>query len=340
MHPLLHSWRASLAYCAAWIPLGGILVLVTAVSGNIRRTEAAAILIGPLILLALLCLLPFYICSSLPLRSTAAWRVAIKQTAAALIVSSAVVLAARFFAAAAPLASERFAASVPVLATLALMIYLLSVAMHYAVLEVETSRRAELLTREAELRALKSQVNPHFLFNSLNSISALTSVDPERARQMCVFLGDFLRASLRLGERVTVPFGEELSLMNMYLAVEHVRFGGRLRVAQAVDPDCEACEIPALLVQPLVENAVKHGIAMLSEGGEISLSARREHDCLLFTISNPFDPEAPSDRKNGIGLRNVRDRLETRYGAAAQMKVEVEPQAYRVTLILPVEARR
>src|SRR5277367_3860698 len=163
MHPLLHSWRASLAYCAAWIPLGGILVLVTAVSGNIRRTEAAAILIGPLILLALLCLLPFYICSSLPLRSTPAWQVAIKQTAAALIVSSAVVLAARFFAAAAPLASERFAASVPVLATLALMIYLLSVAMHYAVLEVETSRRAELLTREAELRALKSQVNPHFL---------------------------------------------------------------------------------------------------------------------------------------------------------------------------------
>ena len=101
---------------------------------------------------------------------------------------------------------------------------------------------------------------------------------------MCVGLADFLRASLRLGERDTVPFGEEMALTDMYLGVEQARFGDRLRIARDIDPECHGCEIPALLIQPLVENAVKHGIAMMAEGGEIGITGHRVQDRLLFQV--------------------------------------------------------
>jgi LytS/YehU family sensor histidine kinase len=157
---------------------------------------------------------------------------------------------------------------------------------------------------------------------------------------MCVRLADFLRTSLRLGERVTVSFAEEMALMKMYLDVEQVRFGGRLRLKQEIDPACADCDVPALLIQPLVENAVKHGIAMMAEGGEIVLCGQREQDWLHFSITNPYDPEAPSTGRNGLGLRNIRDRLESRYGGSARMDIKVEERLYSVALTLPARALR
>jgi LytS/YehU family sensor histidine kinase len=216
-----------------------------------------------------------------------------------------------------------------------IMVYLLAIALHYVIIEARTSRKSELLAREAQLKALKAQVNPHFLFNSLNSISALTTIDATRARTMCIRLADFLRISLRLGERESVPFREEMELTRMYLDVEQVRFGSRLGLTEDVDPACADCQIPALLIQPLVENAVKHGIALLEEGGAISMTGRREGDTIRFTIENPFDPDAPATR-SGIGLANVRQRLEARYGNAARMEIQTEARLYRVILTLPM----
>jgi LytS/YehU family sensor histidine kinase len=259
---------------------------------------------------------------------------------AAVVVAGGVLLVARvaaaFFSGMAPGLDQRFRLAAPVLTAMVTMIYLLSIAMHYVVIEAQTSRRSELLAREAQLKALKAQVNPHFLFNSLNSISALTAIDAARARSMCIRLADFLRVSLRLGERGSIPFSEELELTRMYLEVEQVRFGGKLRLAEDIDPACSNCELPALLIQPLVENAVKHGIALLEQGGEISMQGRRDRDWLRFTIENPFDPDAPASR-SGIGLENVRQRLEARYGNAARMEIQVEARMYRVTLTLPAK---
>jgi LytS/YehU family sensor histidine kinase len=121
----------------------------------------------------------------------------------------------------------------------------------------------------------------------------------------------------------------------MYLSVEQARFGNRLRLIRDIDPACEECEIPALLIQPLVENAVKHGIAMMAEGGEIVISGRREQDRLRFSVSNPFDPEAPVQARNGIGLRNVRARLEARYGTEARLQIDATECKYQVTLTFP-----
>ena len=154
---------------------------------------------------------------------------------------------------------------------------------------------------------------------------------------MCIRLSDFLRLSLRLGEGGDIPFGEELALARIYLDVEQVRFGDRLRVFQDIDPDCADCEVPPLLVQPLVENAIKHGIATMVDGGEISMKAHRSRGAMRFVIENPFDPEAPAARKSGIGLANVRNRLRTRYGNDARLDVQVEPNVYRVVLSLPVQ---
>jgi LytS/YehU family sensor histidine kinase len=229
----------------------------------------------------------------------------------------------------------RFRPALPVLGGMVVLVYLLAIALYYALFAVQSSREAEILARESELKALKAQINPHFLFNSLHSISALTAVDAARARDMCIRLSDFLRSSLRLGERITIPFHEELALARNYLDVEQVRFGDRLRVVQDIDEGCGDCEVPPLLVQPLVENAIKHGIATLVDGGEISLRGRRSAERMRFVIENEFDPEAPSTRKSGIGLANVRNRLAARYGNDARMDVEVVGTRYSVVLSLP-----
>lgn len=339
MHPLLRHWRQSLLYLSAWLEFGVILGVVAAVMGHVPRLEGIALAVPVMFLLALFCLTPYFVCRSVPLRSVAWKRLLQYHLAGTVIASAVVMLAGRLEAGALssvwPGLDSLFAKASPILTVFVALTYLLSIALHYAFQEIESSRRAEVLAREAQLRALKAQINPHFLFNSLNSISALTHIDPARAREMCIGLADFLRASLRLGERDTVPFGEELALTNMYLGVEQARFGKRLRLVRDIDPACDTCEVPALLIQPLVENAVKHGIAMMAEGGEILLSGHRDRDLIQFSVSNPFDPDAPAQVPNGIGLRNVRERLAARYGGAAKMQIEATESNYQVTLTFP-----
>ena len=339
MHPLFKHWRRFLLYLAAWIELGFILGLVAPASGNVGRLEAIAIMVPMMLLLGFVCLAPYYVCRSIPLRAVA-WRSLLQHHLVGTVLAAAgVILVGKLLASALssvwPGLDQLFAHATPVLTVFVALTFMLSTALHYAYLEIESSRRAESLAREAQLKALKAQINPHFLFNSLNSISALTSLDPARAREMCIGLADFLRASLRLGERDTVPFSEELALTNMYLGVEQARFGKRLRLVRDIDPACNTCEIPALLIQPLVENAVKHGIAMMAEGGEILISGRCDRDQVRFSVANPFDPEAPVQDRNGIGLRNVRARLEARYGSAAKMQIDATERHYQVTLTFP-----
>ncbi len=338
MHPILQSWRRLAIWIGAWIPLGIVLIAVTRLSTRLSFAESCAVMLPSTVVLAVASLSPFYMCRALPLRSVSPVKIVGQHLSAAIVLSGIVVLVGRLSASLLSL-DRSFGATVPVLAVIVLMIFLVSVALHYAALEFEAARRSEVLVRDAQLRALKSQVNPHFLFNSLNSISALTAIDAGEARQMCIRLADFLRTSLRLGERVVIPFAEEMELTRMYLDVEQVRFGSKLRLKQDMDDDCADCDVPALLIQPLVENAVKHGIAMMSEGGEISMSARRERDLLLFTITNPYDPDAPSPGRNGLGLRNIRERLDARYGGAARMDIQVEERRYTVALTIPARTR-
>jgi LytS/YehU family sensor histidine kinase len=240
---------------------------------------------------------------------------------------------------------RRFASQGYILFGAGYLLYSLSVASHYVILSLQASQEAEARTletsiqaRDAELKALKAQINPHFLFNSLNSISALTSIDPSRARDMCVLLGDFLRLTLGLGEKTSVRLSEELDLLQKYMAIEVVRFGARLKVHEEIQEDCKACLLPPLLLQPLVENAVKHGIASLPEGGDVRLSAQRHNGRLSILVENSWDPEAPPRRSGGRGLKNVQLRLEARYGKDASLRINTEGELFQVSLNLPAES--
>lgn len=326
-------------YMAAWIPLGAMLTLMLCVAGRLPVAQSISVMAPVTLLLAGVCLAPWYSCRSLPLRSTPKEKLFINHVVAAMCATAIVMIFARAlvaaFSGAFPGLRQKYASAVPVLAAMVDMIYLLAIALYYVILAIESSRQAELLSREAELKAIKAQVNPHFLFNSLNSISALTTIDPSKAREMCIRLSDFLRASLRLGERASIPFSEELALTRSYLDVEQVRFGQRLRVSQRFDPVCEDFEVPPLLVQPLVENAIKHGIATLTDGGEIAMTGERVQDNIQVTIENPFDPDAPAARRNGFGLASVRNRMYARYGPAARLDVKVHQNQFQVILSLP-----
>jgi len=227
-----------------------------------------------------------------------------------------------------------FAAGIP--------FYLLSAVAHYLFLAFEASHAAErrvletqVGAREAELRALRAQLNPHFLFNSLNSINALVGSDPEGARRMCEGLGDFLRRTLALGARDEVTLGEEMALVERYLGIEQVRFGERLRVERAVEPEAAACRVPPLLLQPLVENAIKHGIQDCVAGGVIRIEARRAGGALHVAVENPVDPDAPVRRGEGVGLENVRRRLEVFGARESQLSASRQGDVFRVLLTLP-----
>ena len=344
MHPIFNSRNSFLSYLAAWVPLGFMLGYMLSVSGRLAWAESASITVPIGVVLIFVCLTPWYSCRWLPLRSTSAGKLITQHLIAAMCLSAIILVFAHLLAVGLshvfPRLREQFRSASPVLATMVVLVYSLSIALHYVLLAVESSRRAELLSREAELKALKAQVNPHFLFNSLNSISALTTVDAARAREMCIRLSEFLRNSLRLGERVSIPFGEELALTKTYLDVERVRFGDRLRVSQDFDSACADCEVPPLLVQPLIENAIKHGIATLVEGGDVSMTGRRSREGVRIVIENPFDPDAPETRKSGFGLISVRNRLHARFGNAARLEIQVDHNRYRVVLSLPCEDQK
>jgi sensor histidine kinase YesM len=193
--------------------------------------------------------------------------------------------------------------------------------------------RFRLMTsvKEAELRALKSQVNPHFIFNSLNSLRALVDEDPARARKAVTQLANLLRYSLQSGQLETVPLEDELDVVNDYLALEQVRHEERLRLRLDIAPDALQLRIPPMLLQTLVENAVKYGISPRPEGGEIEIVARNSGGALRIRVSNPGQIDANGREKStGVGLRNAAERLRLIFGERATLVLRSDRQPSQV----------
>ena len=336
MHPILISRTRLAFYLLAWVPLGAAGALLLAGPGRLPWTQGALTAGGLALFYALVCLSPWYSGRHLPFQPSAIGKLLLNHTAAAVVAAALLTGIAR--AAGVPGSQQAFLFGAGVL------LYLLAVALHYVLFSFENSREAErrmqearVQAREAELKALKAQINPHFLFNSLNSISALAPGDGLRAREMCLRLSDFLRSTLALAEEEIVPIEREFELAQTYLDVERVRFGERLRVALTLEAGCGGCTVPALILQPLVENAVKHGIAGLVEGGAIRLEAACTDGVLRIAVENDFDPESSSRGGNGLGLANVRERLRTFYGNRARVTAEAHDGRFAVNLELPCE---
>ncbi|RPH54462.1 MAG: hypothetical protein EHM84_01715, partial [Lysobacterales bacterium] len=166
-------------------------------------------------------------------------------------------------------------------------------------------------------------------------INALIAGRPEEARRLCVRLGDFLRRSLTVGSRERIPLAEELDLATQLLSIEKVRFGERLRSRFDIAEDVRDVSVPPLMLQPLVENAVHHGVAHLLEGGEVAVSARRREGFLELVVTNPCDPDRPASRGTGVGLVNVRSRIETLCGHRASVDVDARDTQFTVSILLP-----
>lgn len=350
MHPLIARSGRLTIYAVAWIPLSIFLAYLLHASGHLTWTNALALALPLCLVYQFMCLSAWYSCKSAPLERTDPLRLLLTHVTAAALVSALWIELGKFvayalshFAVFSELGSQ-YSTALPVLFAAGLLLYLLAVAYYYVILSLEASREAQarvmestVLARDAELKALKAQVNPHFLFNSLNSISALTSIDPAKAREMCILLAEFLRMTLGLGEKSSISLGEELLLLEHFLAIEKVRFDSRLEMREDIQEHSKSALIPALLLQPLVENAVTHGIANLLDGGIISLTARSTSQHLTIIIENTCDLDATVIRRGGRGLANVRSRLEARYSKEADMRVTADAGTFKVQLTLPME---
>jgi two-component system sensor histidine kinase AlgZ len=209
-----------------------------------------------------------------------------------------------------------------------------ALALRYFYVSAEWKRSIEMEAL-ARIRALQARIRPHFLFNSMNTIASLTRSDPRAAEQAIADLSDLFRASLR-EHRERIPLAHEIEIARAYERVERLRLGDRLQVDWQVDGLPMDATVPALILQPLLENAVYHGIEPLDKGGVIRVSGRQDGKSAVLTIDNPVAPRVVGRRSgHRIGLDNVRQRLELMFHGEAEVEVIEAPERFVVTLRFP-----
>ncbi|HTY59402.1 MAG TPA: histidine kinase [Bacteroidota bacterium] len=348
MHPILKDRRTLALYLFAWLAPGLTLATLLATTAKASWTGAICFSLPATTVFAFMSLSSWYVCRAFPLPESDIAKTLLSILSAALLSSGLWLIACYAWASAlewmapglAP--GERYSATLPILLSFGTGLFLIAAAVHYLIESLEGSRRTErnalelqVLARDAELKALRAQIDPHFLFNSLNSISALTSADPGAARTMTLMLADFLRMSMTYGALDMISLDEELTLVRHFLEIEKIRFGSRLVIATEVAAETLPARVPPLLLQPLVENAVNHGIASLPGGGVLLLRAGMHGSCLRLLVQNPVDPERGRGRGAGMGLHIVRQRLQRIYGADGRLAVRETEEVFAVDLTIP-----
>ncbi|UTH73548.1 sensor histidine kinase [Chromobacterium sp. IIBBL 290-4] len=345
MHPILSDARRLPWYAAAWLALGALAAALLHAAG-VADWERALLFALPLaVLYGFIAPSAYYLCRALPQQRRSFPRVSLAFACSALLSASlwlAACLAWNSVAEGGLIALAPGARAA--LFAIGFGLYLISLLAHDVVIAFETVREAarqeaqsRLLAREAELALLRLQINPHFLFNSLNSISALTSLDPAAARDMAIELAEFFRGTLALAERGQIALADEIALCRNFLAIEQRRFGSQLGYRVEADEAALACLLPPMLLQPLVENAVKHGIHGLDEGGVVAIVALKREGWLHLAVDNPVAADRPARAGHGLGLRNVRERLSAQYGERARLSWRCAAGHFRVELNLPQE---
>jgi hypothetical protein len=346
MHPILSRRGRLLGYLLLWVTFGGLLAGVIAVTGEASLHWAELFTIPLAVQMGLQCLPCWYLARGMAPNETPVWRLVGTWFGTSVVLLSMWLLAATLW-----MRVLKYAGLTPAVdpgTLMPLLVFAGCVGVLIAILGLQSAAASErtrdaerralelrALAREAELSFLRRQLDPHFLFNGLNSVAALIGSDGAAARRMCLLMADFFRKSLKFGAQQTIALSDELTLIETFLAIEEVRFADRLRRVFDITEEALPMRVPALLLQPLVENAVHHGIAHLIDGGEIRLSAKVRGSLLNIVIENSCDVDRPVSRSTGLGLANVRGRVESMYGNRARMDVENEPEKFRVLLALP-----
>lgn len=357
MHPVLSSLRALSWYLLAWLVGSAVLAWVLTVSLPTPPRNALWFAIPVCLGYAFVIPSAYYVCRALPFtRRRLAMGVALFASASAVAGAVGWLLCLgwnRF-----SLVLEQDWAGVVMTQGLGLAlfgfgagIYLLSLLLHDVMMALDQMRSAQqrelqsrALAHAAELQMLRTQINPHFLFNCLNSISALTSMDPAAARGMTIALAQYFRQTLSLSEQPSIALAQEIAHCQCFLDIEAFRFGTKLAVEITVDNAAQTARVPPMVLQPLVENAVKHGIACSTHAGTVRITAVVRGAWLHLQVDNPVEPEmtevtghpeVPNDKGLGLGLRNIDQRLRSLYGDQARISQRLEADRFVVELTLP-----
>jgi len=210
---------------------------------------------------------------------------------------------------------------------------------YYSNYQEKVIQEAELknLVTHAELRSLKFQINPHFIFNSLNSMSALTVINPEKARSMILKLADFLRYTLASNERQTTSLAEELKNIRLYLEIEKIRFEDKFEFNEDIDDEYLTVKVPSMILQPLFENAIKHAVYEALEKVTLNLTAKIKNDYLEIKVENNFDGNVVYKPGTGIGLSNIKSRLELFYNQKDLINIVKKENLFSVTIYIPLK---
>ena len=349
MHPLFRTPDRLIALLAGWALFSAGL---SALVGSIEEIPLghSLALFAPAYGLWLLFLIPsYYLCRALPLDKGAWIKVLGTQTLILLVTGLIWALLGQGYA----LVLDSLAESIPALdhfagamftnLVLFACVYEFFVLLHYLIIALERGRnleraalRQELLTSKAELRALRATIHPHFLFNALNALANITDSEPAQARQFCLRLADFLRYSVAYADRPTATLGTELEHVENYLSIERERFGERLCTVIEADQGLLPVAVPSLMLFPLVENAIKHGIDSCIEGGCLELHCSTSNDRLHIEISNPLDELGHKRQGTGIGLISLRQRLKNRYGDEATLRTSRKDGRFIARICLPL----
>ncbi len=232
--------------------------------------------------------------------------------------------------------------SIPWRLTIGMFLYVLIILIYYLVIsyrnlqeKIENEADLKSIVKETELSLLKSQINPHFLFNSLNSISSLTITNPAKAQEMIIKLSEFLRHSIGHKEKQMITLAEEIDHIILYLDIEKVRFGDRLSYNLDISEPCRNFELPNMILQPLFENAVKHGVYESTNEVSISFTCEPFTDGIKIKISNNFDLEATPRKGNRMGIKNIANRLRLIYQRDNLIKTNKSNSIFEVEMILP-----
>jgi two-component sensor histidine kinase len=354
LHPLLTHWRALAAYLLAWALAGPALALLLHALGTAPLGGALPWAVPLCMVFAFVALATYYPCRSTAF-GTVRWTAALGYRAALVGSLAAVLLGlAAGWDAAGTLfghpsgwvgmshrGAALLAAALLGLLTLAVLVHDLLIAFQNVRAAADREAQARLLAREMELQVLRMQIDPHFLFNSLNSISALTRLDPAAARDMSIDLAQFFRQTLALADRSRIRVDEELGLVEHFLAIEQRRLGDKLRSRLDASADARAALLPPLTLQPLVENALKHGLRRREDGGLVTVQALTRDGWLHLAVHNPIDdedaPPSPPPAGLGMGLRNLRERLAAQYGPRARVSWGRQADGFNVEITLPLE---
>jgi hypothetical protein len=352
MHPVFADIRRLLWYMGAWLLAGGFVAVVLALTGHAAPMQALLFALPVALVFGFEALSAYYLCRTMPFAKRR-WPMAIAVFGGASLLSGLYLLAiGTVWNAAGRIGGDEqgiVAASQTLntmLFAIGVLFYLLSILAHDVLIAFETVRESaereadsRVLARDAELQLLRTQINPHFLFNSLNSISALTAIDPVAARDMTISLAQFFRQTLALSEQEKIPLAREIGLCESFLAIEKTRFGRKLGSAIDVHARAATCLLPPMTLQPLVENAIKHGIRNLDEGGVVAIEAIERDGWLHVAVTNPAaeaSTAVPADG-HGLGLRNIRERLAVLYGERARIAWKREDGRFTVEIALPAE---